>query len=147
MSRVEAIGELQSDRRDVWALVAEPYHLPDWWPAYTGVKPDRRGLAENARWQVVRAKSPGLLRRPGGEGLIVITKVVEAWELAWHDVKQGLDVTLGLDNAGTGRTRATISVSGSDLRLLFEGARGFGPSLPERALVRLQNLCQTAAGL
>ena len=28
MSRVEATGELQSDRRDVWALVAEPYHLP-----------------------------------------------------------------------------------------------------------------------
>jgi hypothetical protein len=147
MSRVEATGELQSDRRDAWALVAEPYHLPDWWPAYTGVKPDRRGLAENARWQVVRAKSPGFLRRPGGEGLIVITKVVEAWELAWHDVKQGLDVSLSLDNAGTGRTRATIAVSGSDLRLVFEGAKGFGPSLPERALVRLQDLCQTAASL
>jgi hypothetical protein len=147
MSRVEATGELQSDRRDAWALVAEPYHLPDWWPAYTGVKPDRRGLAESARWQVVRAKSPGLLRRPGGEGLIIITKVVEEWELAWHDVKQSLDIALSLDNAGTGRTRATISVSGSDLRLVFEGARGFGPSLPQRALTRLQDLCQTAAGL
>jgi hypothetical protein len=79
--------------------------------------------------------------------VIVITKVVEEWELAWHDVKQGLDVALSLDNAGTGRTRATISVSGSDLRLVLEGARGFGPSLPERALVRLRNLCQTAAGL
>jgi hypothetical protein len=147
MSGVEATGELQSDRRDVWALVAEPYHLPDWWPGYTGVKPDRRGLAENARWEVVRAKAPGFLRRPGGEGLIVITKVVEEWELAWHDVNQGLDVSVSLDNAGTGRTRATIRVSGSDLRLIFEGAKGFGPSLPERALVRLQSLCQTAAAL
>ena len=73
MSLIEATGELQSERRDVWALVAEPYHLPDWWPAYTGVKPDRRGLAENARWQVVRSVAPGLLRRPEGEGLIVIT--------------------------------------------------------------------------
>jgi hypothetical protein len=147
MSRIEATGELHSDRRDAWALIAEPFHLPDWWPGYTGVKPDRRGLAENARWQVVRAKAPGLLRRPGGEGLIVITKVVEEWELAWRDVMQELDVAVSLDNAGTGKTRATISVSGSDLRLILEGARGFGPNLPERALTRLQSLCQTAASL
>jgi hypothetical protein len=147
MSRVEVTGELQSDRRDAWALVAEPYHLPDWWPSYTGVKPDRRGLAENARWEVVRAKSPGWLRRPGGEGLIVITRVVEEWELSWHDVKQGLDAGIALDNAGTGRTRATIFVDGSELRLVLEGAKGFGPSLPERALTRLQALCQTAAAL
>jgi uncharacterized protein YndB with AHSA1/START domain len=147
MSRVEATGELQSDRRDVWALIAEPYHLPDWWPGYTGVKPDRRGLAENARWEVVRAKAPGWLRRPGGEGLIIITKVVEEWELRWHDVKQGLDAGIALDNAGTGRTRAAIFVDGPELRLVLEGARGFGPSLPERALTRLQDLCQTAANL
>ena len=31
---------------DVWELVSEPYHLPDWCPAYTGVDPDRRGLAD-----------------------------------------------------------------------------------------------------
>ena len=147
MSRIEATGELQSDRRDVWALLAEPYHLPDWWPAYTGVKPDRRGLAENARWQVVRAKSPGFFRRPGEEGLIVITKVVEAWELCWHDVDQGLDAGVALDNAGTGRTRATIFVSGSEYGLIFEGARSLSQNLPERALTRLQDLCQTAASL
>jgi len=140
---VEATGELLSDRRDVWALVAEPYHLPDWWPAYTGVKPDRRGLAENARWEVVRSSSPGFLRRPEGRGLIVITKVVEGYELRWHDVKQGLDAGVALDNAGTGRTRATVSVSAPWLRLVAEGARG----LPDRALVRLRDLCQTAAAL
>jgi hypothetical protein len=143
MSVVEATGELLSERRDVWALVAEPYHLPDWWPAYTGVQPDRRGLAENARWQVVRSKAPGLLRRPGGEGLIVLTRVVEGWELRWHDVKQGIDAGLTLDNAGTGRTRATVTVAGPWARLVLEGAR----NLPERALVRLRNLCQTAASL
>jgi hypothetical protein len=143
MSVVEATGELLSERRDVWALVAEPYHLPDWWPGYTGVKPDRRGLAENARWEVVRGTSPGLLRRPGGQGLIVLTRVVEGWELRWHDVKQGIDAGVALDNAGTGRTRATVSVSGPWARLVLEGAR----NLPERALVRLRNLCQTAASL
>ena len=143
MSLIEAEGELHSDRRDVWALIAEPYHLPDWWPGYTGVKPDRKGLAENARWQVIRSTAPGLLRRPEGEGLIVITKVVEGWELRWHDLKQDLEAGVRLDNAGTGRTHATTFVSGSWLRLVAEGARG----LPERALTRLRDLCQTAATL
>jgi hypothetical protein len=143
MSLVEATGELQSDRRDVWALVAEPYHLPDWWPAYTGVNPDRRGLAENARWQVIRNVSPGFLRTPEGEGLIVITRVLEGWELRWHDVKQEIEAGVKLDNAGSGRTRATTFVEGAWLRLVAEGARG----LPKSALTRLRDLCQTAAGL
>ena len=143
MSLIEATGELQSDRGDVWALVAEPFHLPDWWPGYTGVKPDRRGLAENARWEIVRSHVPGFLRRPEGQGIIVLTRVVEGYELGWHDVKQGLDAGVKLDNAGTGRTRATTFVSGPWLRLVAEGARG----LPERALTRLQDLCQTAASL
>jgi uncharacterized protein YndB with AHSA1/START domain len=143
MSLIEATGDLQSDRADVWALVAEPYHLPDWWPAYTGVVPDRRGLAENARWQVIRSTSPGLLRRPEGEGVIVITKVVEGWELRWHDVKQDIEAGVRLDNAGTGRTRATTFVSAPWLRLVTEGAR----RLPDRALTRLRDLCQTAASL
>jgi uncharacterized protein YndB with AHSA1/START domain len=143
MSRIEATAVLQSDRRDVWALVAEPYHLPDWWPAYTGVKPDRRGLAEDARWQVVRSSSPGLLRKPEAEGLIVLTRVVEGWELGWHDVKQGLAAGLLLDNAGTGRTRATAYVDGPWHRLVLEGARG----LPQAAVTRLHDLCQTAATL
>ena len=69
MSLIEATGELLSDRRDVWALVAEPYHLPDWWPAYTGVKPDRRGLAEGARWEVdpqPRSGIPAATRKARG---------------------------------------------------------------------------------
>lgn len=143
MSLIEATGELQSERRDVWALVAEPYHLSDWWPAYTGVKPDRRGLAETARWQVIRSKSPGLLRRPEGEGVIVITRVLEGWELRWHDVKPNIEAGILLDNAGTGLTRATTFVSGPWLRVFAEGAHG----LPDRALIRLRDLCQTAASL
>jgi uncharacterized protein YndB with AHSA1/START domain len=143
MSLIEATGELESERRDVWALVSEPYHLPDWWPAYTGVQPDRRGLSENARWKVIRSTAPGLLRRPEGEGLIVITKVVDGWELRWHDVKQDIEAGVQLDNAGTGKTRATTFVSGPWFRLVAEGARG----LPERALTRLRDLCQIAAEL
>jgi uncharacterized protein YndB with AHSA1/START domain len=143
MSLIEATGKLQSPRSDVWALVAEPYHLPDWWPGYTGVRPDRRGLAENARWEVVRSKTPGFLRRPEGQGIIVLTRVVEGWELRWHDTRQGLDAGVTLDNAGTGRTRATVFVSGPWVRVMVEGAR----RLPREALGRLRDLCQTAATL
>jgi hypothetical protein len=140
---IEAEGLLQAPRQDAWALVAEPYHLPDWWPGYRGVEPDRRGLAVNARWEVQRSSSPGLLRRPGGRGLVVLTRVVEGWELRWHDVQQRIDCGVVLDNAGPGRTRAVVAVDGPWMRLLLEGAR----SLPRNALARLQALCQTAAEL
>ena len=43
----------------------------------------------DARWGVVRSSSPGLLRKPEGEGLIVVLRVLEGWEISWHDVKQG----------------------------------------------------------
>jgi uncharacterized protein YndB with AHSA1/START domain len=140
---IEAAGELESPRADVWALVSEPYHLPDWWPGYQGVRPDRRGLAEGARWEVVRSVSPGFLRRPGGSGLLVVTRVVEGWELRWHDVQQALDAGITLDNAGGERSRAVVSVDGAWWRLYAEGAR----NLPHQALARLQALCQTAASL
>jgi hypothetical protein len=138
-----ASRELLAPRRDVWALVSEPYNLPDWWPAYVGVRPDRLGLAVNARWTVRRADTPGLLRRPGGEGVIVITRVDPTLELAWHDVRQGIDVSLTLANADENRTRATVTVNGDWWRLVLEGAR----SLPRRSLDRLHDLCQTAATL
>ncbi len=140
---IEASRELLAPRSDVWDLIAEPYHLPDWWPAYTGVRPDRRGLAANARWHVVRSRAPGLLRSPGGEGLIVITEVALGLELRWHDVQQRIDAGIALANAGDDRTRATAFVDGPWWRLLVEGAR----DLPRRSLERLHDLCQTAAAL
>ena len=133
---------LLAPRADVWAIVAEPYHLPDWWPGYTGVEPDRRGLAENARWTVVRSRSPGFLRRPRGQGIIIIRRVVPASELAWHDVRQNLDAGLRLEDDGR-NTRATAFVEGSWWRLRAEGAHG----LPRLAVARLYDLCQTAATL
>ena len=133
---------LLASRDEVWALVAEPYSLPDWWPAYTGVEPDRRGLAEGARWAVVRGRTPGFLRRPRGSGLIIIRRVTPGTELAWHDVQQSLDAGLRLEDSGA-QTKATAWVEGPFWRLLSEGARG----LPQQALSRLYDLCQTAARL
>jgi uncharacterized protein YndB with AHSA1/START domain len=133
---------LLASREDVWALVAEPYHLPDWWPAYTGVEPDRRGLAEGARWTVLRSRTPGFLRKPRGKGLIVIQRVSPGEELAWLDLSQNVEAGLRLEDEGR-ETRATAFVDGPLWRLLAEGARG----LPRLAVARLYDLCQTATSL
>lgn len=133
---------LLAPREDVWAIVAEPYHLPDWWPAYTGVEPDRRGLVEGARWTVLRSRTPGFLRKPRGKGLIVIQRVSPGEELAWLDLSQNVEAGLRLEDEGRG-TRATAFVDGPFWRLLAEGARG----LPRLAVARLYDLCQTAASL
>jgi uncharacterized protein YndB with AHSA1/START domain len=140
---ITASRELLASRTDVWELVAEPYHLPDWWPAYTGVKPDRLGLAPNARWEIVRGRTPGFFRKPRGHGLIVIKEVAHERILRWHDVAQRIDAGVRLDEAGPGRTRATAFVDGPFWRLWAEGAR----ELPRKAVARLYDLCQTASAL
>lgn len=139
---VEASRVLRSPRADVWALLVEPYNLPDWWPAYSGVEPDRRGLSEGARWTVLRGRRPGLLRKPGGRGLILLERVRPATELAWLDLAQNIEAGVRLDDEGRD-TRATAFVSGPFWRIHAEGARG----LPSIAVARLYDLCQTAAGL
>jgi uncharacterized protein YndB with AHSA1/START domain len=139
---ITASRVLLASREDVWAIVAEPYHLPDWWPAYTGVEPDRRGLVEGARWTVLRSRTPGFLRKPRGKGLIVIQRVSPGEELAWLDLAQNVEAGLRLEDEGRG-TRATAFVNGPLWRLLAEGARG----LPRLAVARLYDLCQTATRL
>jgi uncharacterized protein YndB with AHSA1/START domain len=140
--RIEASRRLLARRDDVWALLAEPYHLSDWWPGYTAVRPDRRGLAPGARWTVVRSSSPGLLRRPGGEGMIVIDSVEPTLSLVWRDLEQGFTATIAIANAD-GETDATLSLEAPWWRLFVEGLR----SAPQQALARLHALCQTADAL
>jgi uncharacterized protein YndB with AHSA1/START domain len=139
---ITASRVLLASREDVWAIVAEPYHLPDWWPAYTGVEPDRRGLAEGARWTVLRSRTPGFLRKPRGKGLIIIQRVSPGEELAWLDLSQNVEAGLRLEDEGR-ETRATAFVDGPLWRLFAEGARG----LPRLAVARLYDLCQTATSL
>ena len=141
--RIEAETELIATRPDAWALLAEPHHLSDWWPGYASVRPDRRGLAEGARWEVVRGGDVGLLKRPGGEGLIVITAVEPERRLAWQDLQQAFAAEIRLDPAGEGNTRATLVIDASTWRAIAEGLR----PLPRKALARLHALCQTAATL
>jgi uncharacterized protein YndB with AHSA1/START domain len=141
--RIEAQQELLAPRSDVWSLLAEPRHLSDWWPGYSTIRPDRRALAQGARWQVVRGGNPGLLRRPGGEGTIVITTVEPDFRLGWRDLEQRFAAEIRLEPAPEGLTRATLVLEASWWRVTAEQLR----STPRQALARLHALCQTAASL
>lgn len=140
--KVQESRRLLAPRDHVWGLLSEPYHLSDWWPGYTAVRPDRRGLAAGARWTVVRSTSAGLLRRPGGDGTIVIDSVDPTLGLAWRDIEQRFRAEISIANAGD-ETDATLVLEAPWWRLLVEGLR----SAPEQALARLHALCQTADSL
>jgi Polyketide cyclase / dehydrase and lipid transport len=141
--RIAAERELIAPLDDVWALLSEPRHLSDWWPGYSSIRPDRRGFAKSARWHVVRGGRAGLLRKPGGEGLLVIEEVERGRALSWHDVQQRFTATIAIDGAGHDHTRAVLVLEAPWWRVQVEGLRG----APREALSRLHALCQTAAGL
>jgi uncharacterized protein YndB with AHSA1/START domain len=140
VARVEAEQELLAPRPDVWAFLAEPHHLPDWWPGIAGVEPDRRGLAAGARWQLRGNARPTLFRRAHATQQLLVRRAARPELLAFHLTGQRLDVELRLDATTADRTRATLTVEGP----LFSGAR---PALARTALQRLHALCQTAAEL
>jgi uncharacterized protein YndB with AHSA1/START domain len=140
--RAAAVRELLASPEDVWALLAEPYHLSDWWPGYTTVQPDRRGLAAGARWQIVRSRESGLLRRPGASGLIVIEAVEPGRALSWRDLEQQFVAEVRIAASGR-QTRAALTLDAPWWRLLVEGLR----DMPRESLARLHALCQTAATL
>jgi uncharacterized protein YndB with AHSA1/START domain len=143
--RIEARGELVAPLEDVWEIFAEPYHLPDWWPGYQGVEPDRRGLAAGARWRIARGtlRAPTGLRRPGAEGTLVVSEVAPRHRLAWHDVEQRTDVTVTIEAGPSRHTLVTVTLDAPVWRIVLEGLQG----VPRQAVRRLYDLCQTAAEL
>jgi hypothetical protein len=128
----EASVELLAPRAAVWAFLAEPYHLPDWWPEITGVEPDRRGFAPGARWKVIAARRNILLGPRSGETLLLIREIDPYERWSWHLLAAKLDVEIRLRATGEDRTLATVALS--------KGS-------PGPALKRLYDLCQTAAEL
>jgi uncharacterized protein YndB with AHSA1/START domain len=136
--RYAASRELLAPRAEVWAFLAEPYHLPDWWPGLGGVQPDRRGLAPGARWQIQADQRPSLLRRPGAAGIVLIRAVERERRVAFQLVAECVDVELELEDAGPERTIATLTVEAPFLS-------GVNRKTPVRALSRLYALCQTSA--
>jgi len=139
MPRVTASRELLASRDDVWQFIAEPRHFADWWPGIATVQPDRRGLAEGARWQILTADRPTFLRRSSSSGMLLV-RAVRAPELfGWTLTGDHIDAELRLQATGD-RTVAALQL---DAPWLF----GISRALPRRALTRLHALCQTAAEL
>lgn len=138
--RLEASRELLATRGDVWAFLAEPHNLPDWWPGIAGVQPDRRGVAAGARWQVRGGGRAALLRPPRAEDLLLVDRVAAPELLAFRLVRERLGVEVRLAASSNDRTVATVAVEGS---WLF----GHRRSLPRRALSGLYALCQTSASV
>jgi uncharacterized protein YndB with AHSA1/START domain len=137
LPRYAAERVLLAPIEDVWAFVAEPYHLSDWWPGISGVEPDRRGLAPGARWDV---HGPRYLRKPDTPSLLVVKEVVPPERMSFELTWERLAVELELRGQGPDRTRAILVVDGRFV---------LGPRrlIAKDALGRLYDLIQTAAGL
>ena len=140
MPRVQARRELLASLDDVWAFVAEPYHLADWWPGLAAVEPDHRGFAPGARWHVRGADRPTFLRAANRSGMLVVVAIEPPRRFRFQLLADRLEAELLLAEAAPDRTLATLTVAGP-------GFSGLRPSCPRRALWRLHALCQTAATL
>jgi uncharacterized protein YndB with AHSA1/START domain len=140
MPRVTAQRELLAPRQDVWRFVAEPHHFPDWWPGIAGVQPDRRGLAEGARWQIIGPDRPSLFRQASSSGVLQVLRVQPYERFTCYLTGDHLELDLRLEAVAEDRTRAVLAVDGTFMW-------GMSRSLPRRALSRLHGLCQTGAGL
>jgi uncharacterized protein YndB with AHSA1/START domain len=139
MPRAHDERELLASTGDVWAFVAEPHHLPDWWPGLAAVDPDRRGAAAGARWRVQRSQ-PGWLHRGDDSDTLLVTAAEERRRLAFELVAAGVRADLRLEPIADHRTAAALEV---EIRWLAGSPR----RLAADALSRLHALCQTAAEL
>jgi uncharacterized protein YndB with AHSA1/START domain len=122
---------------DVWAFLAEPYNLADWFPGVGGVQPDRRGLAPGARWQIVGPSRPSWLKKPDAAGMLLVLDVVPMRRLAFQLTGQRLDAELELQQREEQRTRVSLLVDAPFLTVRR--------SFPHQALARLYDLVQTGA--
>jgi uncharacterized protein YndB with AHSA1/START domain len=128
----EATLELVAPRDDVWAFLAEPYHLSDWWPGITGVEPDRRGFAPGARWKVLATKRNVFVGPRPTETMLLIREIDPYERWSWHLLRPKTDVEIRLRTVDAGRTAVTVAVSSGSA---------------DQALKRLYDLVQTAATL
>jgi uncharacterized protein YndB with AHSA1/START domain len=143
--RYAASRTLLAPVEDVWAFLAEPYNLADWWPGISGVQPDARGLAPGARWQLRSGPSHlgqpalglGLFRRPGAAGTLLVTEVERGRRIAFQLVNERIDAELELEGLEASRAQVSLTVQAPWTAL----QRGFA----RHALARLYDLVQTAA--
>jgi uncharacterized protein YndB with AHSA1/START domain len=136
MPRYAAARVLFAPPADVWAFLAEPYNLADWWPGISGVEPDRRGLAPGARWKVVGPNTPSLFRKPQMTGTLVVLAVEPLERIAFQLTGDRIDAELAMRAADENRTEVTLTVEGPFLI-------GLRRRFPVQALGRLHALLRT----
>jgi uncharacterized protein YndB with AHSA1/START domain len=125
---------------DVWAFLAEPYNLGDWWPGISGVEPDRRGLAAGARWKVIGPNVPSYFRRPQTTGALIVLAVAQRERIAFQLTGDRLDADLTLRALDESRTEVSLVVDGPWLI-------GLRRAFPRQALDRLYALVQTSVDI
>lgn len=136
MPRYAADRVLLAPLEDVWAFLAEPYNLADWFPGVSGVEPDRRGLAPGARWKVIGPNEPSYFRRPQATGTLLIVDVAPKERIAFELTGDRISAELTVRAADLDRTEASLVVDGPWLI-------GLRRSFPRQALDRLHALLQT----
>ena len=124
--------ELLASREDVWAFLAEPYHLADWWPGITGVDPDVRGFAPGARWNVHATKRNIFIGRRSVETMLLVREIdlYERW--TWHLLAPKTDTEIRLRSLARDRTIVAVTTT---------------RPIAAIAVKRLYDLVQTAASL
>jgi uncharacterized protein YndB with AHSA1/START domain len=137
--RSQAAKELLAPVEDVWAYVSEPYNFADWWTGIGGVRPDRRGFSEGARWTLFQGSEPGLLQKPGAPRMLVVTAIDPFKRFAFHLPRDRLDCELQLEPLRHDHTQAALAIDGPFLVGLRQH------SLARGVLQRLFDLLQTAA--
>jgi uncharacterized protein YndB with AHSA1/START domain len=137
LPRYAADRVLLAPLEDVWAFLAEPYNLADWWPGIGGVEPDRRGFAAGARWKVIGSDRPTYFRRPQATGTLLVLDVQPRERLAFQLTGDHIDAELTLRAAGEARTEVSLVIDGPWLI-------GLRRAFPRQALDRLHSLLRTS---
>ena len=137
MPRYAADRVLLAPLGEVWAFLAEPYNLADWWPGISGVEPDRRGFAPGARWKVIGSSQPTYFRRPQAAGTLVVLDVQPRERFVFQLTGDHLEAELTLRAADENRTEVSLLIEGPWLI-------GLRRAFPRQALDRLHALLRTS---
>jgi uncharacterized protein YndB with AHSA1/START domain len=134
LPRYAARRTLPAPVDDVWAVLAVPQQLADWWPGVVRVEPTvRRALAPGAVWRLEGTNRPSLRLRPQAAGELLVLEVVPLRRVAFQLLGDRMDVELELEPAGEDATEASLAV---EVSWLF----GVGRAFPSKALSRLAAL-------
>lgn len=140
MPRYVASRVLPATVEDVWAVLAEPERLADWWPGIDEVDPGRRGLVPGGLWRIEGASStkPSLRRRPHMVGQLLVIEVEQRSRVTFQLLAERIDVELALEATEDDQAAAT---------LIVEAPRfiGVGRVFPSQALAKLAALVRPPA--